>query len=99
VLWSALWHPFNAILLALAATAVATSDAATAAIMAVMVTASTALRFWQARAEALWWSAIHTTVAYVQRQPACRDGHNGTCQTALSLRWGALCSRLFLARC
>ena len=49
VLWGAFWHPFNVILLLLAATSVVTRDAATAAIMLTMVALSTALRFWQAR--------------------------------------------------
>ncbi|KAL4451583.1 hypothetical protein ABPG75_007245 [Micractinium tetrahymenae] len=47
VLWHAFWHPFNAILLLLAGVSFLTADLAAAAIMLVMVTASTALRFWQ----------------------------------------------------
>ena len=49
VLWGAFWHPFNVILLLLAATSVLTREAATATIMLTMVALSTALRFWQAR--------------------------------------------------
>lgn len=48
MLWSSFWHPFNAILLALAATSTLTGDAATAAIMLAMVACSTGLHFWQA---------------------------------------------------
>lgn len=52
MLWSALAHPFNWILLALAATSLLTRDHATAIVMLVMVAASTALRFWQVQERA-----------------------------------------------
>ncbi|PSC67133.1 magnesium-translocating P-type ATPase, partial [Micractinium conductrix] len=71
VLWSAFAHPFNAILLLLAGTAVPTQDAATAVIMLTMVSASTALRFWQELkstvAAARLMAMVHTRATVVRR--------------------------------
>lgn len=50
LLFEAVVHPFQLILLGLAATAALTADWPTAVILLVMVSVSTALRFWQASA-------------------------------------------------
>ncbi|CAM6030359.1 unnamed protein product [Sphagnum balticum] len=47
ILWNAFFHPFNMILLVLAAISGATSDTSTLSIMVVMVVLSVGLRFWQ----------------------------------------------------
>ncbi len=47
ILWNAFFHPFNMILLVLAAISGATSDMSTLSIMVAMVVLSVGLRFWQ----------------------------------------------------
>lgn len=47
ILWTALWNPFNVLLIILACVNIATQDVATFVVMMAMVVASTGLRYWQ----------------------------------------------------
>ncbi|KAI6139389.1 Mg-transporting ATPase [Pisolithus tinctorius] len=47
ILWTALWNPFNVLLVVLACVNIATQDVATFVVMMAMVVASTGLRYWQ----------------------------------------------------
>lgn len=69
LLFEAAVHPFQLILLGLAATAAFTANCATAAIMLLMVSVSTALRFWQA-------SAGPSQLAWLVCRACCRSADN-----------------------
>ena len=74
VLWSALKHPFNAVLGVLAVISLATGDLKAAVVMVTMITLSVGLRFWQemksqVQAESLR-KLVHTEATVLRTQNA-----------------------------